>query len=83
MQFRISKPAEREMVRCQIPRERLDSVLARAPSSVFHYLAARKLCSRVLPPGVVLRTVVATEKEPPAVVTVYRTSRIQKYRSLE
>ncbi len=82
MRFSIPRHAEEEMGRRQIPREWLDSVLESPEQCIPQFGGKEILQSRFSSGGrkmYLLRTVVATEKEPPVVVTVYRTSKIQKY----
>ena len=82
MRFLISRHAEDEMIRRQIPREWLDSVLERPEQRVQQPGGKEILQSRFTSGDgkmYLLRTVVAAEKEPPVVVTVYRTSKIEKY----
>jgi len=82
MRFLISRHAEDEMVRRQIPREWLDSVLE-SPEQRVPQPGGKEILQSRFTSGdgkmYLLRTVVATEKEPPVVVTVYRTSKIEKY----
>lgn len=82
MRFLISRHAEEEMVQRQIPRELLDSVLESPEQRVPQPGGGEILQSRFTSGDgkmYLLRTVVAAEKEPPVVVTVYRTSKIEKY----
>ena len=70
------------MARRQIPREWLDSVLESPEQRVPQPGGKEILQSRFTSGNgkmYLLRTVVATEKDPPVVVTVYRTSRIEMY----
>lgn len=82
MRFSISRHAEDEMVRRQIPREWLDSVLE-SPEQRVPQPGGKEILQSRFTSGdgkmYLLRTVVAAEKEPPVVVTVYRTSKIEKY----
>jgi hypothetical protein len=82
MRLLISRHAEEEMVRRQIPREWLDSVLA-SPEQRVPQPGGKEILQSRFTSGdgkmYLLRTVVAAEKEPPVVVTVYRTSKIEKY----
>lgn len=82
MRLLISRHAEDEMVRRQIPREWLGSVLEKPEQRVPHPGGKEVLQSRFTSADgkmYLLRIVVAIEKEPPVVVTVYRTSKIEKY----
>ena len=82
MQFLISRHAEAEVVRRQIPREWLESVLE-SPEQRVAQPGDREILQSRFTAGdgkmYVLRAVVATDREPPVVVTVYRTSKIEKY----
>ena len=82
MRFLISRHAEEEMVRRQIPREWLESVLE-DPEQRVPQLGDKEILQSRFTAGdgkmYLLRVVVATENEPPVVVTVYRTSKIEKY----
>lgn len=82
MRFSISRHAEDEMVRRQIPREWLDSVLE-SPEQRVPQSGGKEILQSRFTSGdgkmYLLRIVVAAEKEPPVVVTVYRTSKIEKY----
>jgi hypothetical protein len=70
------------MLRRQVPREWLDSVLA-APEQCVHQSDGKQILqSRFSSEDgkmYLLRAVVAAGREPPVVVTVYRTSKIAKY----
>lgn len=82
MKSLISRHAEDEMVRRQIPREWLDSVLESPEQRVAQPGGKEMLQSRFAAEDgkmYLLRAVVATEKEPTVVVTVCRTSKIEKY----
>ena len=86
MRFLISRHTEEEMVRRQIPRGWLDSVLE-SPEQRVPRPGGKEILQPRFASGdgkmYLLRTVVATEKEPPVVVTLYRTSKIEKYRRPE
>ena len=81
MDFRFSKHAEQEIIRRGIPREFVEQTLQQ-PQQVIHS-GERKLTyqSKVSFGGRVflLRAIVAHDVEPPLVVTVYRTTKIDKY----
>ena len=82
MKALVSRHAQEEMVRRQIPRQWLDSVLESAEQRVPEPGGKEILQSRFTPGDgkmYLLRAVLATDKEPPVVVTVYRTSKIEKY----
>jgi hypothetical protein len=82
VRFLVSRHAEEEMLRRQIPREWLDSVLQRPEQRVPQPGGKEILQSRFTSGDgkmYLLRTVVAMEKEPPVIVTVYRTSKIERY----
>jgi hypothetical protein len=82
MPFVISRHAKEEIERRQIPLSLLQALLKnpqqRIPQSggkvVFQSRMASEQGKMFL-----LRAVVATDREPPVVVTAYRTSRIEKY----
>jgi hypothetical protein len=78
----ISRHAKEEMLRRQIPREWLESVLENPQQRVPQPGGKEILQSRLASEDgkmYLLRAVVAADKEPPVVVTVYRTSKIEKY----
>ena len=82
MRFLISRHAEQEMARRQIPRDWLDSVLESPEQRVPQPGDKEILQSRFTARGgkmYLLRVVVAADREPAAVVTLYRTSKIEKY----
>ena len=82
MMFRVSRHAERELSRRQIPRDLLESVLENPHQRIPQPGGKEIRQSRVeLADGKIylLRVVVLVEKDPPVVVTVYRTSKIGKY----
>jgi len=70
------------MARRKIPLEWLDSVLA-SPQQRIPELGGKEIFQSLLTTEdgtlYLLRVVLATEQEPPVVVTVYRTSKIEKY----
>jgi hypothetical protein len=80
--YQLSKHAEHEIERRTIPRAWVDAVLD-APEQRFPQSEhAEILQSRFAAEGgkmYLVRAVVATNKQPPMVVTVYRTSKIDKY----
>jgi hypothetical protein len=82
MKFRISQHARQEMQRRQIPAELLDRVLA-DPQQIVPERTGRKAYQSQLDFGAgkiyLLRAIVDDRKAPPVVITVYRTSRINKY----
>ena len=81
MKYTISNHAREEMVRRAIPLDLVDSVL-RSPEQTVPTLGDVVCCqSRVSIGGVpfLLRVMVNASKNPPNVVTVYRTSKITKY----
>ena len=82
MNYRLSWHAEEQLERRQIPNEWLDMLLDGAeqrfrPSADTEILQSRFAADdgRMY----LLRAVMAIDKEPPVVVTVYRTSKIEKY----
>ena len=82
MEFRLSRYAEEEMTRRGIPRAWVDTVLKTPHQRVPQPGAKEILQSRVEAGDgriYLVRAVVATDREPPVVITVYRTSKIAKY----
>ena len=82
MNFRFSRHAEEELVRRQIPRTALEAVLEHPQQRVPHRAGTEILQSLLESRDgrmYLLRAVVAVDKAPPVVVTVYRTSKIDKY----
>jgi len=82
MEFRLSRHAEEEMTRRRIPRALVDSVLERPHQRLPQAGAKEILQSRVEAEDgriYLVRAVVATDREPPLVITVYRTTKIGKY----
>jgi len=82
VKFRLSDHAEKELARRQIPRDWLDSVLDH-PEQCFEESEATEVRqSRFRSPDAriyLLRVFVATDKQPPVIITVYRTSKVAKY----
>ena len=82
MRFRLSTPAEHELIRRRIPRTLLDEVLE-TPQQIVEEQQGRKAYQSVLDFGggrmFLLRAIVRDDIEPGIVVTIYRTSRIAKY----
>ena len=82
MRFLVSRHAEEKMARRQIPRARLEAVLenpeqrVREPGDkeILQSLFATEDGKMYL-----VRAVLAMDKDPPVVVTVYRTSKVEKY----
>ena len=82
MKVLVSRHAQEEMARRQIPREWLASLLENPQQRVPQSGGKEILQSRFKSGDgkiFLLRAVVAADKEPPVVVTVYRTSKIEKY----
>ena len=82
MMFRVSRHAERELLRRKIPRDLLESVLENPDQRIPQPGGKEIRQSRFeFANGKIylLRVVVLAEKDPPVVVTVYRTSKIGKY----
>lgn len=82
MNIRLSRHAEEEIARRQIPRAWLESVLANPQQRVPQSDGKEVLQSRIASEDgkmYLLRVVVAMDREPPLAVTVYRTSKIEKY----
>ena len=82
MKFRLSRHAEWELERRQIPRDLLESVL-REPQQKVPEPGGKQVYQSQVEFGdgrmYVLRAIVAEDRDPPVVVTVYRTSKIKKY----
>jgi len=82
MNFRLSKHAERELGLRKIPRLLVDEVL-RQPQQVVVERANRKAYQSQLDFGggriFLLRAIVDERFDPAVVVTIYRTSKINKY----
>jgi len=82
MKFRLSKHAEEELFRRQIPRALMDEVLLN-PQQIVDERPTRKVyqsrlgftAGRIF----LLRVIVDVAVNPAVVVTVYRTSKITKY----
>jgi len=82
MRFRLSQHAEWELVRRQIPRNLLEAVLEKSEQRLPEAGGKEIYQSRVASRGgkmYLLRVIVSADKVPPVVVTVYRTSKIEKY----
>jgi len=80
--FRLSRHAQWQLARRRIPLELLEEVLERPEQTIAESGGKTILQSRLaFPDGKVhlLRAVVDEDKDPPVVVTVYRTSKIAKY----
>lgn len=81
----ISDHARLEMARRGISEEVLQTVLTRPEQVIETSSGRRVLQGRIKFPGVaggklyLVRAVVEPTKEPPLVITVYRTSKLQKY----
>ena len=81
MDFVLTDHARKEAQRRQIPLEWIESIL-RQPEQVAPGTGRRKvLQSRVIAEGktYLVRLIVEDWQNPPVVVTVYRTSKIEKY----
>lgn len=82
MRQRLSLHAEEEVVRRQIPLAWVESVLEAPEQRVRQDDDTDILQSRFRAESgrmYLVRAVVAMDKEPPVVVTIYRTSKIEKY----
>ncbi len=86
MKFVLSRHAEEEVARRQIPRTWLEGVLEN-PQQRLSQPGGKEILQSRLESGdgrmYLVRAVVAIDKDPPLVVTVYRTSKIAKYWSPE
>jgi len=79
--FALSEHAEAEMTRRQIPMAWVKSTM-RAPEQIVQGTQNRGVYqSRIVADGrtYLLRLVVEDWRQPPVIVTVYRTSKIEKY----
>ena len=82
MKFRLSRHAEEEMARRSIPLSLVESVLEKPQQITAEQHGKRAYQSKVDFGGgriFLLRAIVAADREPPVVVTVYRTRKISKY----
>lgn len=85
--YRITDHARDEMVRRQITEEEVAKVLA-APEQTETVRRGRKVCqsrfqSGEPPKTYLLRVFVDIDRMPAEVITVYRTSKVAKYRRIE
>ena len=82
MRFKLSDHAKQEMKRRSISSALLDSVLQH-PQQVIREKGGNKVYQSQLDVGAgrifLLRAIINDEVDPPIVVTVYRTSKINKY----
>ena len=81
MNFVLTNHAETEATRRQIPREWIEATMAN-PEQVTPGVNQRKVFqSRIVADGraYLIRLIVEDWHQPPVVVTVYRTSKIEKY----
>ena len=82
MNYRLSKHAREEMARRDIPVQTVESILNSPEQIVLDASGKRGYQSKVdFEPGkaYLVRVVVSEEGDVPLVVTVHRTSRIEKY----
>ena len=82
MKFRLSKHALEELGRRGIPRDLLEQVLQK-PQQILPERDGKKVYQSQVEFGggkvFLLRAIVNDEAEPAVVITVYRTSKIEKY----
>ncbi|MDO9371961.1 MAG: DUF4258 domain-containing protein [Gammaproteobacteria bacterium] len=82
MKFRLSKHALEELGRRDIPRDLLEQVLQN-PQQILPERGGKKIYQSQVEFGggkiFLLRAIVKDEIEPAVVITVYRTSKIEKY----
>ena len=81
MKYQLSKHAQEELRKRGIPVEVLEMVLE-APEQIVEGYGGKKVYqSRVPSEGnpFLIRAILAEDVTPPLVVTVYRTSKVQKY----
>ncbi|MEE9295844.1 MAG: DUF4258 domain-containing protein [Phycisphaerae bacterium] len=82
MTFRLTRHAEEELKRRMIPRELLDSVLENPQQVVPEYGGKKAYQSKLDFGGgktYLLRAIVNDLVDPATVVTVYRTTKLEKY----
>ena len=82
MNYRLSRHAKEEAARRQIPSSWIESVLASPEQQIQESDAKIVLQSRLQDDRgkmYLVRAILATDKTPPVVITIYRTSKIQKY----
>ena len=82
MRFRYSKHAQQEMQRRGIPQEVVDSVLSHPEQVVPEREGLNAYQSKVDFGGeelFLLRAIIKDDVEPAVVITVYRTSKVDKY----
>lgn len=82
MNFLVSRHAKEELLRRQIPDLWLKSVLENPEQRIRQPGGQEMLQSRLVSANgkmYLMRAVVAADKDPPVVITVYRTSKIDKY----
>jgi len=80
--FLVSRHAKEELLRRQIPDLWLKSVLENPEQRIRQPGGQEMLQSRLVSANgkmYLMRAVVAADKDPPVVITVYRTSKIDKY----
>ena len=82
MRFQLTRHAEEEMTRRQIPRALLDQVLDQ-PQQIVPERSGRRAYQSQLDFGggrmFLLRAIVDDRRDPAMVITVYRTNKMQKY----
>ncbi len=82
MKFKFTRHAEEEMERRNIPRKFIESVLV-SPQQILDEYGGKKAYQSKIDFGsgkiYLLRVIVDDSREPPTVITVYRTSKISKY----
>jgi hypothetical protein len=83
MKFKFSRHAEEEMLRRQVPRNIVEAVLERPDEIVDEYgdkKAYQSLVAFESGKSYLVRVIVDDAAVPKSVVTVYRTSKVEKYR---
>jgi hypothetical protein len=81
MEYRLTQHAELEMQRRQVPLEWVESMM-NSPEQIVQGFGGRKVYQgRVSAHGkeYLLRLIVADWRAPPVIVTIYRTTKIEKY----
>lgn len=82
MDYRLSRHAKEEAVRRQIPSSLIETVLASPEQQIEESDRKIVLQSRLRDDSgkmYLVRAILATDKTPPVVITIYRTSKILKY----
>jgi hypothetical protein len=82
MNYKLSRHAKEEAVRRGIPTQMVESIVDNPQQVVLDATGKRVFQSKVeFQPGKIylVRVVIGDKADPPTVITVYRTSKIEKY----